>query len=348
MVKHCMQPNDRSVTKQAQNRTRAPLSLLLGLLLWLSGGWGTAEQAVIAKPGSRGCWLSARHDLFPMENVEPFVELDQSNLGLESVAYVAHRSQLPVTSDRIVEPLFGRRLKTVKILDRRLEGATIYLVSGHGGPDPGGIGHRAGHQLCEDEYAYDVTLRLGRRLLEHGAKVHFIIRDPEDGIRDERYLVPDQTERCYPNQEIPLNQLSRLRQRTRAVNELCEQEAPNRYRRCLVIHVDARRRREKIDIFFYHHRDGGDGQRLAVRLRDTVEEQYHAHQPRRGYTGTVRDRGLFVINKTVPPVVFIELGNIHHPRDQERLIEPDNRQALAHWLCEGILRDFESSKRFGR
>ena len=81
------------------------------------------------------------------------------------------------------EPLFGKALATYPITSHELAGATFYLVGGHGGPDPGAIGTYQGHKLHEDEYAYDIVLRLGRELMMRGAKVHFIIQDKHDGIR---------------------------------------------------------------------------------------------------------------------------------------------------------------------
>lgn len=75
------------------------------------------------------------------------------------------------------EPLFGKANATYQVTSNSLKGATFYLVSGHGGPDPGCIGKYQGKELHEDEYAYDIILRLGRELLKRGAKVHFIIQD---------------------------------------------------------------------------------------------------------------------------------------------------------------------------
>ena len=71
-----------------------------------------------------------------------------------------------------------------QITSNELSGACFYLVSGHGGPDPGAIGIYQGRQLHEDEYAYDIILRLARELLTRGAKVHIIIQDKKDGIRN--------------------------------------------------------------------------------------------------------------------------------------------------------------------
>ena len=60
------------------------------------------------------------------------------------------------------EPLFGKALASYPINSRELSGACFYLVGCHGGPDPGAIGTYQGHKLHEDEYAYDIVLRLGR------------------------------------------------------------------------------------------------------------------------------------------------------------------------------------------
>ena len=57
------------------------------------------------------------------------------------------------------EPLFGKELAQVKVTSSRLKGACFYVVSGHGGPDPGAIGRVGRTELHEDEYAYDVALR---------------------------------------------------------------------------------------------------------------------------------------------------------------------------------------------
>ena len=59
--------------------------------------------------------------------------------------------------------------------------------------------------MHEDEYAYDIILRLGRALMEKGAKVHIIIQDEKDGIRDDRYLSNSDRETCL-GQTIPLDQ----------------------------------------------------------------------------------------------------------------------------------------------
>ena len=115
------------------------------------------------------------------------------------------------------EPLFGKRYAAYGKTSNSLKGAVFYLVSGHGGPDPGCIGKYRGKELHEDEYAYDIILRLGRELLRRGAKVHFIIQDAKDGIRNQAILNNSKRETCM-GKAIPLNQVARLQQRCDAIN----------------------------------------------------------------------------------------------------------------------------------
>jgi N-acetylmuramoyl-L-alanine amidase len=169
-----------------------------------------------------------------------------------------------------------------------------------------------------------------------------IIRDANDGIRDEQYLEPDKDEVCYPNSEIPLNQLARLRQSTAAVNHL-HKKNKGKFQRLVVIHVDSRSMNENIDVFFYYDKGSITGKNLANSLMQTFDQKYAVHQPNRGYAGSVSERNLYVIKNSVVPSVFIELGNINHVRDQKRIIIPDNRQAVANWLRDGLIEDYKKS-----
>jgi N-acetylmuramoyl-L-alanine amidase len=293
------------------------------------------------------------------ESLNQFIELNKSKLGKENALIIGKVYRLPLKTDTTTEAqkiqakiealpektvyeIFGMKYREITIKSKELAGAIYYLESGHGGPDPGAIGNLNGHILCEDEYAYDVTLRLARNLIERGATVYLIIRDPNDGIRDEQYLAPDKDEVCYPDNEIPLSQLARLKQSTAAVNSL---HALNKkkFQRLVVIHVDSRSEKENIDVFFYHDKGSNTGKRLANTLKETFEKKYAMHQPNRGYSGSVSDRNLYVIKNAISPAVFIELGNINHTRDQQRFINPDNRQAVANWLRDGLIDDFKKS-----
>ena len=242
------------------------------------------------------------------------------------------------------ERLFGKKLADVKVTSNRLQGACFYVVSGHGGPDPGAIGKIGKVELHEDEYAYDVALRLARNLMQEGAEVHIIIQDAKDGIRNDAYLSNSKRETCMGD-PIPLNQVQRLQQRCNKINALYRKDRQNyTYCRAIFIHVDSRSKKKQTDVFFYHSNKKAESKRLANNMKDTFESKYGKHQPNRGFSGTVSGRNLYVLSHTTPASVFVELGNIQNTFDQRRLVMDSNRQALAKWLMEGFLKDFKGRK----
>lgn len=337
----------------------------------------------VASPGDGAYTLLRKHGINPAEFLGSFMEINADRLGEDGQLSAGTSYFLPVTESgdpvlisggatdvpevveagpkppeirsETTEPgneaagkryeIFGAQYERVASVSKRLEGTVYYLVSGHGGPDPGAMTKYGGKAIAEDEYAYDITLRLGRYLLSHGAMVYIIIRDPDDGIRDERILEVDHDEVAYPNNPIPLNQFARLKQRTEAVNKLYAKHR-GKHQRLIVTHVDSRSSGQNIDVFFYHHEKSTQGKRLAEHIHKTFQEKYAYYQPNRKYSGTFKDRSnLYVVKNTDPPTAFIEIGNISNKKDQRRILDPDNRQALANWICEGILSEYESKKK---
>ncbi len=240
----------------------------------------------------------------------------------------------------VCEPLFGKKEANVEVTGSRLKGACFYVVSGHGGPDPGAIGRIGKTELHEDEYAYDVALRLARNLMQEGAEVHIVIQDAKDGIRDDRYLANSKRETCMGS-PIPLNQVERLRQRCARINDLYRRDRTKyKYCRAIFLHVDSRSRSAQTDVFFYHAPQSTLGKRLASEMKSRFESKYRRHQPNRGFRGTVSPRSLYVLQNTTPAAVFVELGNIQNAYDQQRFLLSSNRQALAKWMTEGFVADF--------
>ncbi len=237
-------------------------------------------------------------------------------------------------------PIFGIKYAYTPVESNALAGKVFYLISGHGGPDPGAIGRRSGYQLCEDEYAYDVTLRLCRNLIAHGAIAYMIVRDLNDGIRSEMYLNCDTDEVVWGNAAIERGHKARLGQRTEIINNLAQENELRGVKQQTVIeiHVDSRSTSQQVDLYFYHHPSSKAGKKLAEQLHKTIESKYKKHRANGEYHGTVTSRDLFTLRESKPTAVFIELGNIAHSRDQQRIILEDNRQALANWLLEGLMK----------
>ena len=330
-----------------------------------------SNKVVRAEQGDGIYSLLRKQGLNPSAHINDFIELNKDRLQNGNQLIVGREYKIPGKSTdntktktspttEVVEvttndsasdedeeelnkyPIFGEAEAYVTPKSEVLENTVYYLISGHGGPDPGAMETYNGKTIAEDEYAYDVTLRLAKQLLSHGAKVYVVVRDENDGIRNQRALELDRDEVVYPDKEIPLNQLDRLKQRVEVVNDLYLKHS-GRYQRLIVTHVDSRSRGENIDVFFYYHEKSKNGKRLAESIHTTFQKKYRRFQPNRNYTGTFSDRSnLYMVKNTLPAMAYIELGNIKNGKDKRRILDPNNRQALAKWISEGIILDYES------
>lgn len=236
--------------------------------------------------------------------------------------------------------VFGKKHSNVPLRSNTLKDACFYIIAGHGGPDTGAITRIDGFELNEDEYAYDFALRLARSLMMDGATVYIIIQDPNDGIRDERILNNSSNETCM-GQPIPKSQIDRLQQRVEKVNELYERDKDKyKYIRAIELHIDSRSPKERIDLFFYYA-DDPQSRLTSYTLRNEILNQYQQHQPGRGFVGNVSHRDLYVMRNLVVPNILLEIGNFQNNLDRERILNANNRQAIANWLLEGFLADYK-------
>jgi N-acetylmuramoyl-L-alanine amidase len=237
-----------------------------------------------------------------------------------------------------MESIFGNEYAKIDHKSDNLKGKVYYISSGHGGPDPGAMAQMGNCSICEDEYAYDVALRLARNLMENGANVHIVIQDSNDGIRNEDILACDHDEKTMGTQTIPINQLARLKQRTDAINDLYTQYSRNGAKEQILvcIHVDSRSENHRQDVFFYHFEDSKSGKKLANNMQDVFEEKYARYRSGGDYHGTVSSRNLYMLRAPYPTTLYVELANIKNESDRKRILPATNRQALANWLYEGL------------
>jgi N-acetylmuramoyl-L-alanine amidase len=233
--------------------------------------------------------------------------------------------------------IFGKKYKNIPKINTKLSGYVFYLDPGHGGIDPGAIGEREGHEMTEDEYAYDVTLRLAHRLMQYGATVFMLVIDSTDGIRDEKYLKNNTDEYFGNGKSIQGDAKDRLQKRIDYLTTIHNKLAKSTKERLIVIHVDSRDTSHRVDVFFYHNPGDEAGKKYAENMMTTLNSKYEKSQPGRGYKGSVTDRNLFMLRNSPVLSVYIELGNIQNDKDQLRFINPNNRQAIANWLADGIL-----------
>jgi len=326
--------NDMALAKQIQayNRSR------------VKAGQQTAEYEQ-----SKSLWVPYDYLLCETEPFElkPLAPAEANLVSNETTKPSVENELVPVaestgTTDKVNTngySIFGEKYALVERVDEKLKGKVFFLVSGHGGPDPGAIGKKKDNALCEDEYAYDVVLRLARNIIAHGGVPYVIVRDPDDGIRDDEFLECDRDEQVWGDLTIPHKQRKRLKQRSDVINEIAKENKTRggvkQY--CIVIHVDSRHVETQTDLFFYHQKHSRASTKLTKDMRATVEKNYKRNGRTREYTGAILTRDLHMLREVDVPTVYIELGNIQHSFDQKRVLQSRNRQALANWFAEGIM-----------
>ena len=164
----------------------AKMCWLIGCLVWLAAIPLPAQERAYPKSGEGIELFLKRFGRTGYRYQQEFIQINKKKLGknnmlIQGVKYTlpplrdegevqttAHRRAQASTSKKQkgYEPLFGKQYAKYETISSELKGATFYLVSGHGGPDPGAMGKMGNHMLCEDEYAYDIILRVARNLMQ--------------------------------------------------------------------------------------------------------------------------------------------------------------------------------------
>lgn len=111
-----------------------------------------------------------------------------------------------------------------------------------------------------------------------------------------------------------------------------------------ILCVDSYASWRQVDVNFYYH--SRRGKAIAQKLQQTFDRQYDLIRPNRGYRGRVIQRSrLYTLRIAGPVTTLVELGNINHPGDQLRIIQPDISQFIASWLTPGFIEDTKTSTR---
>lgn len=306
---------------------------------------GQEYVTVTAKTGDGIYSLLRENGVEPTaSHLKEFKKLNASTLNGTDVLAVGSSYRIPATGKTY--PIFGSTYERVVVTSEKLKGHVYYIDGGHGGPDPGTIGEFEGRRLPEDEIAYDTALRLARNLIMEGATVYIIVRDDDDGIRDTESFAIDTDEYYLGNEKIVRSHSQRLRDRTKIVNRLYdENKSWAKSQQLISLHVDAYGGRVEPQIDVHFKTASKSGYALSRSLRDTMTAKYAKFQPNRTYKGAIDDSAnLFMLNNTKPVAVLVELGNIRHPGDQYRLVKPGNRQAIADWLRDGLIKNAGGKK----
>lgn len=239
------------------------------------------------------------------------------------------------------------RFRKVKNRSQPLKGWRIVLDPGHGGRDPGAIvsnkdGQNRSVHVVEDEYVYDLTIRVMERLVLYGADVEMTVISPNhlkrDNVPADATFVNEKNEvyndATYNRRKDPMVRPGshNIGRRVTVANRFLSKGSRKRTL-FLSVHADNSPSRPKGPLVIYQKR-GGRVDRPSRRFAQVMQKSLdHPAVP-----SQIGSRNMAVLrNNKAGAEILVEIRNVSFKGDAWALRFHGKRQEDAERIVRGVL-----------